>query len=130
MALQFLGFRKIIFRVRFDVWNLDRTALQQGTAHRGSPPCSNWGALPEFQGPSWGVVRSSRVAALAIVAENHAVLRTANAHGILQQRRKDALKIKHRPADGLEHLCRRSLFRSASLSSSVRACTSSNSRTF
>jgi hypothetical protein len=47
------------------------------------------------------------MAAFAVVAENHAVLGTANADGILQQRLKDALEIKRRPADGLEHHHRR-----------------------
>src|SRR5262249_46534476 len=99
MALQFLRFREIVLWVRLDVWNLDWTAFQQGAARRRSPPCTNWGALPELQGPGWGVVCSSRAAAFSIVAENHAVFSTANADGILQQCFQHALEIKHRPAD-------------------------------
>src|SRR5262245_45500620 len=109
MALQFLRFREIVFWVRLDVGNLDWTAFQQGAARRGPSPCTNWGALPELQGPGWGVVCSSRAAAFSIVAENHAVFSTANADGILQQRLKDPLEVKRRPADGLEHLGRGSL---------------------
>src|SRR5262245_4362834 len=109
MSLQFLCFREIIFRVRLDVWNLDRTALQQRATHRGSPPCADRGALPELQGPGRGIVGSRGTAGFSIVAENHAVLGTANAHGILQQRLKDALEVEHGSADGLEHLGRGSL---------------------
>src|SRR5215468_8238187 len=85
MSLQFLCFCEIIFRVRLYVWNLNRTALQQRTTHRGSPPCADWRACPELQATWRGIVNSGGTATVAIVAENHAVLGTANAHGILQQ---------------------------------------------
>src|SRR5262249_33497986 len=55
------------------------------------------------------IVGSGGTAAFAIVAEDHAVLGTANTDGILQQRREDALEVEHRPADGFEHLGRGSL---------------------
>src|SRR5262249_56328244 len=48
-------------------------------------------------------------AAFAIVAENQAVLGTANSDGILQQRLKDALEVERRSADDLEHVGRDSL---------------------
>src|SRR5262249_9639162 len=83
-ALQLLRFWKVIFRVRLDVWNLDRTALEQRATHRGSPPCADRGALPELQAAGRHIIGSGGTAAFAIVAENHAVLGTANADGILQ----------------------------------------------
>src|SRR5262249_5493663 len=52
------------------------------------------------------IVGSGGTAAFAIVTENHAVLGTANAHGILQQRLKDTMEVKRRAANGLEHLGR------------------------
>src|SRR5262249_44878629 len=88
------------------VWNLDWTALQQRATRRGSPPRANWGALPELQEAWRGIVGSGGTAAFAIIAENHAVLGTANADGILKQRLKDALYVERRPADGLEHFGR------------------------
>src|SRR5215831_2683650 len=109
MSLQFLCFREIIFRVRLDVWNLNRTPLQQCATHRGSPPRADWRACPELQATWRGIVNSGGTATVAIVAENHAVLGTANAHGILQQRLKDALEVEHGSADGLEYLGRGSL---------------------
>src|SRR5262249_21523054 len=106
---QLLGFREIIFPVCPAVWNLHYTALEQRATCRSSPPCADWGALPQLQGTGRGIVGSGGTAAFAIVAENHAVLGTANADGILQQRPKDALEVERCPADGLEHLGRGSL---------------------
>src|SRR5262249_52733460 len=80
------------------------TALQQRATHRGSPLRADLGALPELQISGRRIVGSSRTTAFAIVAENHALLGTANAHGILQQRLKDTLEVERRPADGLEDL--------------------------
>src|SRR5262249_5152352 len=73
------------------------------------PALRGLGALPQLQGTGRGIVGSGGTAAFAIVAENHAVLGTANADGILQQRPKDALEVERCPADGLEHLGRGSL---------------------
>src|SRR5262249_2207556 len=44
---QFLRFGEIIFRVRLDVWNLDRTTLQQRAARRGPASCADRGTLPQ-----------------------------------------------------------------------------------
>src|SRR5262249_33595422 len=101
---QLLGFREIIFPVCPAVWNLHYTALEQRATCRSSPPCADWGALPQLQGTGRGIVGSGGTAAFAIVAENHAVLGTANADGILQQRPEDTLEVERRSADGLEHL--------------------------
>src|SRR5438128_1992461 len=109
MARQFLRFWEIIFGVRLDVWNLDRTPLKQRSTCRCSSPCADWGALPELQAARRGIVGSGGAAAFAIVAENHAVLGTADADGILQQRLKDTLEVERRAADGLEHFGRGSL---------------------
>src|SRR6266498_1706327 len=106
MTRPFLSFREIIFRVRLDIWNVDRTALQQRATHSGSPPCADWAALPELQAAGRGIVVSGGTTVFSIVAENHAVLGTANAHGILQQCLKDTLEIERGPADGLKHLSR------------------------
>src|SRR5262249_40089821 len=97
---------KIIFRVRLNIGNLDRTALQQGATYRGPSAGTDWLALPEFEGSWRGIVGSSGTATFAIVSENHAVLGTADTDGVLQQRLKDALEVECRPADGLEYLCR------------------------
>src|SRR5262249_26986463 len=91
------------------VWNLHYTTLQQRATCRSCPPCPDWVLLPELQGAWRGIVGSGGTAAFAIVTENHAVLGTANAHGILQQRLKDTLEVKRRAANGLEHLGRGSL---------------------
>ena len=69
-------------------------------------PGTDGGALPQLQASWRGIVGGSGSAAFAIVAVNHAVLGTANADSILQQRLKDALEVEYRPADGLEHLGR------------------------
>src|SRR5262249_8411296 len=106
---QLLGFREIIFPVCPAVWNLHYTALEQRATCRSSPPCADWGALPQLQGTGRGIVGSGGTAAFAIVAENHAVLGTANADGSLQQRPEDTLEVERRSADGLEHLGRGSL---------------------
>src|SRR5262249_6394913 len=45
---QLLGFREIIFPVCLAVWNLHCTALEQRATCRSSPPCADWGALPEL----------------------------------------------------------------------------------
>src|SRR6516164_8095880 len=106
VAHQFLRFREIIVRVCLDVRNLDRAALQQRAAGRGSAPGADRSALPELQAARRGIVGGGGTAAFAIVAVNHAVLGAANADGILQQRLKDALEVERRPADGLKHLGR------------------------
>src|SRR5262249_6066642 len=62
------------------------------------PALRGLGALPQLQGTGRGIVGSGGTAAFAIVAENHAVLGTANADGILQQRPKDALEVERCPA--------------------------------
>src|SRR4029450_4416381 len=77
-----------------------------------------------------GIVSGGSSAAFAIVTENHAVVSAADADSILQQLRKDALKVERRPADGLGHLGRGSLLPQRFAQLSVRACTSSNKRTF
>src|SRR5262249_28400348 len=67
------------------------------------------GYAPTAPATGQGIVSGGGTAAFAIIAENHAVLGTANVDGILQQRLKDALEVERRSADGLEHLGRGSL---------------------
>ena len=106
-------------------------ALKQGAPCRGSPARANRGALPELQISGRRIVGSGGTTAFAIVAENHAVIGAANADGILEQRLEDALEVEHSirlmvlSTSAVAVCCR-----SDSLSSSVRTCTSSNSRTF
>ncbi len=108
-ALQFQRFRKIIFWVRLGVCDLDRTELQQRATRRGLPPCADWGALPKLQEPGRVIVVGSGTAEFAVIAKNHAVLGSAKADRILQQRLKNTLEVERRPADGFEHLGRSGL---------------------
>ena len=87
-------------------------------------------SLENFQQRRVGSKRCVRPEQVSVAQENDPLVGLAELASRTDQRIQHDLKIESRPADDLQHVGRRVCCLRASASSRVRACTSSNRRTF